>query len=115
MPLLDKDGLVSLRQKPRRVCAECNNTTFENYCRSCDEFFWDGHVHLANLMDGQTEIKGVGIHVYTCSCASIHQREAHRSYRLQITEPWRYGDAVNHVQEVEDAKAARTAKGREEG
>ena len=26
-----------------QTCTECGRRTSKNYCRQCDEFFWDGH------------------------------------------------------------------------
>jgi len=104
MPLLTKTALRDLRERNRRICAECNNTTFEDYCRQCDEFFWDGHVMLANVTvreidpENQQEIHGSEeIRIYTCSCISEHQNAKHRNYRLQITEPWKHDAAVKRA------------------
>jgi len=67
MPVLNDSALVSLRADQgreaieRRRCSKCEAQVWKNYCRSCGEYFTDGH------------------HV-TCDDVSKHQSERHRTY-----------------------------------
>jgi len=67
MPLLDSHEVVNLRKeqardaRQRRYCPRCTAHVWKNYCRSCDEFFTDGHYE-------------------TCSELTKHQKENHRTY-----------------------------------
>lgn len=43
MPLLNSEELERLRNIPSRKCSDCGMTITQNYCRSCDAFYGDGH------------------------------------------------------------------------
>jgi hypothetical protein len=43
MPLLSESDLRNLLNCTASICSTCQATVRKNYCRTCDEFFWQGH------------------------------------------------------------------------
>jgi hypothetical protein len=45
MPLLSHDGVRDLLNLAylHAVCRECGRRTAQDYCRTCDEFYWMNH------------------------------------------------------------------------
>jgi len=68
MPLFDDAQLINLRFDQARDareghrCKNCSAQLWKNYCRSCDEFFTDGHYK-------------------NCSEASKHQSDPSKEHR----------------------------------
>jgi hypothetical protein len=58
--LLSRADLERMRSAPLQACTRCKKFTTKNYCRQCDEFFWDGHAG---------------------SCSDATQHDGHRTYR----------------------------------
>lgn len=48
MPILDDAALRDLRDQQKRIgrCERCSAQTWKNYCRQCDEYFYDGHSEM---------------------------------------------------------------------
>lgn len=44
-PSLTPEEQEQLLANNGRTCPDCGNTTYKNYCRQCDEFFYEGHKH----------------------------------------------------------------------
>ena len=51
MPLLDDEQLTQMRQLPGEVCRVCKRLIRKNYCRQCDEFYWQGHATGCEVFD----------------------------------------------------------------
>jgi hypothetical protein len=66
MPLLDRQSLIDMLATTRHC--ECGAIVRRNYCRACDEFYWDCHRAHCNSADA--------------SDALVH--EDHRNYRHVI-------------------------------
>ena len=67
MPLLNFDDLTRMFSLPAIVCPECNQQTYQNYCRECDEFYRSGH---------------------TPDCAQHSEHAGHRIYPTLPTTPF---------------------------
>lgn len=39
--LLSEDDLQRMKDQPPRTCPTCQKTAKKNYCRECDEFFYE--------------------------------------------------------------------------
>ncbi len=55
MPSLGTYQLAHLRASPKRSCHECSSELTKNYCRECDEFFWEGHDDGCSQLNPATE------------------------------------------------------------
>jgi hypothetical protein len=41
MPLLSLKMINDLRNRPPEKCFSCGQTAKKNYCRECDEWYWE--------------------------------------------------------------------------
>ncbi|MFA6296771.1 MAG: hypothetical protein WC663_05430 [Patescibacteria group bacterium] len=53
MPALSEKEQARMKAEKQEVCTECGVPTHRNYCRSCDEYFEDGHTLVCNDMMAQ--------------------------------------------------------------
>lgn len=67
MPRLDDHGLRYMWNQPPMVCSNCGNSLRFNYCRQCDEYFFEGH------QPG-------------CALTTEHEQNQHRRYPTSPTE-----------------------------
>lgn len=43
MPVLHQNDLDNMNKRDPQTCSDCNQVLFEKYCRSCDQFYGQGH------------------------------------------------------------------------
>ena len=52
--LLSRHEWERLQNQPQELCAACGEHLRKNYCRDCDEFFWEGHANTCRRQSAPT-------------------------------------------------------------
>ena len=64
MPALSEKDQAKMRAEKHEICTECGNSTSQNYCRSCDEYFEAGHASDCNDMMAQDARRHLNCRTY---------------------------------------------------
>jgi len=51
-------------KKNTHHCGECQQTVAKNYCRQCDEFFWQGHHVNCSTWENKDQWQHIGHRTY---------------------------------------------------
>lgn len=64
MPTLDEEEQGALKRQAPGVCGECHQRIRKNNCRSCAEYFQDGHLPTCSQMGPDTRNNHQGHRTY---------------------------------------------------